>query len=34
MGQSAPYIKEIAKQITTSNSEDGVALALNKICEN
>ncbi len=33
MGQSAPYIKEIAKQITTSNSEDGVALALNKICE-
>ena len=33
MGQSAPYIKEIADIITDSNSEDGVANALNSISQ-
>ena len=31
MGQSNPLIKEIANEITTTNEEDGVAIALDKI---
>ena len=31
MGQSSPLIKEIANEITTTNEEDGVAIALDKI---
>ena len=31
MGQSSPLIKEIADDITSSNEEDGVAKALDKI---
>ena len=31
MGQSSPLIKEVADDITSSNEEDGVATALDKI---
>ena len=31
MGQSHPEVKKVAKQITTSNLEDGVASALREI---
>mgnify|MGYP003300254873 CR=1 FL=1 len=34
MGQSHPDIKQIANQVTTKNSEDGVAQALQSILEN
>lgn len=33
MGQSHPSIKEVAKQVTSSNTEDGVAQALEAIAE-
>lgn len=31
MGNSAPYIKEIADIVVATNNEDGVAEAINKI---
>ena len=34
MGQSMPQLKEIADYITTSNSEEGVAKAIEKFCNN
>lgn len=33
MGESAPYVKSVANEITLSNDEDGVAIILRKIFE-
>ena len=33
MGESAPYVKSVADEITLSNDEDGVAIILRKIFE-
>ena len=31
MGESAPYVKECANEVTTSNDNDGVAVILEKL---